>query len=101
MKNVSAVLLGILIGAAVIGHALLMRSAPKALVSGFIAGDVWKEESDGISKLKCNGYKAELYDAFVVIYVDKSKEPTWTGDYVLTIPWSKIEHLSLLGKDAK
>jgi hypothetical protein len=101
MKATSSIVLGIFVLVAAIGHALLVRPTPRALVSGYVQGDVWKQEGNGIAKLKCNGFKVELYEAFVVIHVDKSKEPTWTGDYVLTIPWNKIENLTMLPQDAK
>ena len=101
MKATSAIVLGVFILIAAIGHALLVRSTPKALASGYVQGEVWKQELNGIAKLKCNGFKVDLYDAFVVIHVDKSKEPTWTGNYILTIPWNKIEYLTMLSEDTK
>jgi hypothetical protein len=103
MKITPAIILGVSILMAAISHGLLVRSAPKALISGHIAGEVkvLKREPGGISNYNCNGFKAELYDAFVVIHVDKSRESTWTGNYILTIPWNQIESLTLLGEDAK
>ncbi len=96
MKTTSAIILGVFILVATFCHALLVKPAWKPLASGYIQGEVWKQEPGGIAKLKCNGFKAELYDSFVVIHVDKSKEPTWTGNYVLTLPWNKIEQLTMM-----
>lgn len=101
MKAASAIVLGVFVLIAAIGHALLVRSTPKALASGYIQGEVWKQEANGTAKLKCNGFKVELYEAFVVIHVDQRKEPTWTGGYVLTIPWNKIENLTMQPEDTK
>jgi hypothetical protein len=95
MKPDSAIILGVFILISTLGHALLVKPVVKPLATGFIQGDVLKVEGNGVAHLKCNGFKAELYDSFVVIHVDNIKEPTWTGNYVLTIPWSKIENLSL------
>lgn len=84
---------------AALGHAVLVRSAPRvhtSLLSGYVQGEVWKRENGGIAKLRCNGFRAELHETFVAIHVDKDKEPTWTDNYVVTIPWSKVERLTLL-----
>lgn len=101
MKPVSAIILGVFILISTLCHALLVRPNPKPLASGHIQSEVWKQETDGIAKLKCNGFQADLYDTFVVIHVDKSKEPTWTDNYVLTVPWNKIERLTMLPEDRK
>ena len=38
----------------------------------------------------------ELYDTFVLVYIDKQKAPTWTDNYVLPISWRQIESMTLL-----
>jgi hypothetical protein len=69
---------------------------PGPIKTGYVQSDVLKKADNGIETLKCNGFKVECYDSFVVIHVDKAKEPTWTGNYLLVIPWSKIENLTLM-----
>ena len=101
MKPASAIILGVFILISTVCHALLVKPNQQPLTSGYIQGEVWKHEPNGVAKMKCNGFKVDLYDAFVVIHVDKNKEPTWTGNYVLTVPWNKIERLTLLEEDRK
>jgi hypothetical protein len=101
MNNRSTIVLAICVVFSALGHGLLVKPSstaikPVPLVSGSIQGEVWKREGDGITKLRCNGFHAELFDRFVVIHVDHRKEPTWTDNYVLTMPWSKVERLTLL-----
>ncbi len=96
MRLATVLVLGMFILVAATGHALLSKTRAVPIHIGFVQGEVWKEEANGIAHLKCNGFKVECYESFVVIHVDKSKEPTWTDDYVLTIPWSKIERLTML-----
>jgi hypothetical protein len=88
----SCTLLGILIGFGLLSP---KQSEPKPLRVGYIQGDLLIREPEGIAHSKCNGFKVECYESFVVVHVDSKKQPTWTGDYVLTIPWSKIEHMTL------
>jgi predicted Ser/Thr protein kinase len=88
----SCTLLGILIG---FGFLSPKQSEPKPLRVGYIQGDLLIREPNGIAHSKCDGFKVECYESFVVVHVDSKKQPTWTGDYVLTIPWSKIEHMTL------
>lgn len=95
MKTSTAVILGLFILVAALAHALVAKNQPAPIRRGTVVGEVLKQESDGIAHLRCNGFKAECYESLVVIHVDKAKEPTWTGNYILTIPWSKIEHLTL------
>lgn len=95
MKNSPAIILGSFLLVAIICHALLTKHNDKPRVIGFIQGEVWKHEGNGIAKLKCNGFKAELYDNFVLIHVDKSKKPSWTVNHTITLPWNKIEYLTL------
>ncbi len=78
-----------------IGYGFRSPGASKPLHVGYVQGDIQLREANGIATEKCNGFKVECYDTFVVIYVDRKKEPTWTDNYVLTIPWSKIESLTL------
>ena len=101
MKPASAVVLGFFILISSVCHALLVKPTPTPLTTGYIQGEVWKQERDGIAKLKCNGFKAELYGSFVIIHVDRTKEPTWTDNYVLTIPWDKLEQLTMLPEGQK
>ena len=103
MRLATVLVLGMFILVAAIGHALVSKTCSepiqtiqKPIQTGYVLGEVWKKEPNGIAHLKCNGFKVECYESFVVIHVDKSKEPTWTDDYVLTIPWSKIENLTML-----
>jgi serine/threonine protein kinase len=80
-----------------IGLTLHPRQQPelKPLQVGYIQGDLLVRERNEISHEKCDGFKAECYESFVVVYVDSVKQPTWSGNYVLTIPWNKIEHMTL------
>ena len=96
MKTSTAIILGLLILVAAIAHALMSTDRPVPIQKGRIVGEVWKQEANGVAHLKCNGFKVECYESLVVIHVDKTKEPTWTGNYVLTIPWEKIEYLTLM-----
>ena len=96
MKAIPAVVLGVLILIAAIAHALVAKNHPAPIQRGRVVGEVLKQEANGIAHLKCDGFKAECYESLVVIHVDKVKEPSWTDNYVLTIPWSKIEHLTLM-----
>jgi hypothetical protein len=78
------------------GHpGVFQVSRPNQPCVGYIQGDLLKREQNGISHSKCDGFKVECYESFVVVYVDSAKQPTWTGNYVLTIPWNKIEHMTL------
>jgi serine/threonine protein kinase len=72
------------------------QAQPKPIRVGYIQGDLLVREPNGlISHSKCDGFKVECYETFVVVYVDSTQQPTWTGNFVLTIPWSKIEHMTL------
>lgn len=94
----------IIAGAIVLGFALhatipliVVPLHHSPLYAGYIQGEVWVRESpSSVAHEKCNGFRVECYESFVVIYVDCKKEPTWTGDYVLTIPWHKIENMTLM-----
>jgi hypothetical protein len=96
--------LGIFIVVAAVSHALLstrMVAATPPLRVDTVVGDILVREQVGVAHHKCNGFKIECYESFVVVYVDKKKEPSWTGNYVLTFPWSKIEHLTMAGYKTK
>lgn len=95
MKTNTAIIIGISLLVSSISHALLSTSSPKPLHTGYVQGEIYKEESNGIAHLKCDGFKVECYETFVLVFVDKEKEPTWTDNYVLTLPWSKIQHMTL------
>lgn len=63
---------------------------------GTILGDVHVRSSPtSVSHLKLGGCEVECFESFVVVYIDSEKQPTWTGNYVKTIPWSKIEYMTL------
>ena len=94
MKTSMAIILRLFILVAAVAHALMSTNRP--IQKGRVVGEVWKREANGVAHLKCNGFKAECYESLVVIHVDKTKEPTWTDNYILTIPWEKIEFLPLL-----
>ncbi|MEP3478464.1 MAG: hypothetical protein ABJZ55_04395 [Fuerstiella sp.] len=90
------IILGTFIVVAAVLHARL-HSQPdpdsQPRYEGIVVGQILVKEQSSVAHHKCNGFKIECYDAFVIVHVDKTKEPSWTGDYVLTFPWSKIEHL--------
>jgi hypothetical protein len=97
----NTVILGIFIVVAAASHALLSSrvvATTPPLHADTVVGEILVREQGGVAHHKCNGFKIECYESFVVIYVDKEKEPSWTGNYVLTYPWSKIEHLTMAGK---
>jgi len=96
MKTIQVIIIGACILVAAITHALLRPNRPMPIQTGYSQGEIWKQEAAGIAHLKCNGFRVECYESFVVVHVDKEKEPTWTDNYVLTIPWDKIEHLTLM-----
>lgn len=99
----NAVILGVFVVVAAACHAFISSSIAEKtspLHVDTVIGDISVRSRQGVSHLKCNGFKIECYESFVVIYVDKEKEPTWTGNYVLTYPWSKIEHLTMAGEDS-
>ncbi|MHC4406489.1 MAG: hypothetical protein ACYTG0_43240 [Planctomycetota bacterium] len=70
--------------------------APAPLHVGYVQGEIHRREANGVAHLKCDGFRVEIYDTFILVFVDKSKEPTWTSDYVLTIPWHQVEHMTLM-----
>ena len=99
----NTVILGIFIVAASASHALLSSRTAAVEVPvrvDTVVGEIHVREQGGVAHLKCNGFRVECYESFVVVYVDKEKEPSWTGNYVLTYPWSKIEHLTMAGRNA-
>jgi hypothetical protein len=53
-------------------------------------------EKDAFSEVRVNGCRVDCFDRVAVVHIDKAREPTWTADYVLVIPWEKVEHLTLL-----
>lgn len=100
----NAVILGIFIVVAAASHALLgsrIAATTPPLHVDTVVGEILVREQGGVVHHKCNGFKIECYESFVVVYVDKEKEPTWTGNVVLTYPWSKIEHLTMAGQKTK
>lgn len=100
MNTKQSLLLGAFILVAAISHALLSVDRPQPLHVGIVQGDIQVKRANGISHLKCNGFKVECYESFVVVYVDREKVPTWTGNFVKTIPWSKIEYMTLAPPDS-
>ncbi|MFK7737074.1 MAG: hypothetical protein AB8B50_13645 [Pirellulaceae bacterium] len=96
MNTKQSVVLGAFIVVAAISHAILSAKPPQPLLVGTVSGDIHvRQDANSVAHLKCNGFKIECHESFVVIYVDKEKEPTWTANFVKTIPWSKIEYLTL------
>lgn len=95
----NTIILGIFIVAAAVSHAAISSRTvvtPKPLHVGTVVGEIHTNEREGvISHHQCDGCRIECYESFVVVYVDRSKVPSWTGNYVLTYPWSKIVHLTL------
>ncbi len=102
MGTKQALVLGVCLIVAAIGHSvastLLAGRSPLAVREGYATSSLHVQEIEGISELKCKGCKVECFDRFVVVYVDRAREPTWTGNYILVIPWDKIKspHLTLL-----
>lgn len=79
-------------------HALISLggSANKPICVGTVTGDVHVRTSPtSVSHLKLGGCRVECFESIVVVYIDKEKQPTWTGNYVKVIPWSKIDHMTL------
>lgn len=94
----SVCVLGACLIIAAVLHARLPRSSSTSqpIHRGTVVGDVHvRESSTRVSHLKLGGCRAECYETFVVLYIDKSKQPTWTGNFIKVIPWTKIEHLTL------
>ena len=100
----NAIFLGTLIFIAAVSHALISRTsgtATQPLFVGTISGELLVRETNGVAQLKCNGFKIGCYESFAVVYVDREKEPTWTGNFVKTIPWSKIEYMTLADPNSR
>tara|TARA_R110002072_G_scaffold302710_2_gene487870 strand:+ start:506593 stop:506949 length:357 start_codon:yes stop_codon:yes gene_type:complete len=91
-------LLGTFIVVAAVLHAMISMDerSNQPLHVGTVSGDVHVRESPTrVSHQKFGGCQVECFESFVVVYVDKTKQPTWTGNYVKVIPWSKIEYMTL------
>ena len=98
-----AVVLGTFLVIAAVLHACISSGNASAtpLHVGTILGDVSVRSSPTrVSHHKLGGCRIECFESFVVVYIDKEKQPTWTGNYVMTIPWSKIENLTLADPNA-
>ena len=96
MNTKQSLILGAFIVVAAILHALLSAEHPQPLHVGTVSGEIHvRRDANSVAHLKCSGFKIECHESFVVVYVDKEKEPTWTANFVKTIPWSKIEYLTL------
>ncbi|MBW3542314.1 MAG: hypothetical protein KY476_18765 [Planctomycetes bacterium] len=80
---------------------LVMPASAAPLHVGHIQGELLRREGTATAHLKCDGFRVELYDTFILVFVDKSKEPTWTDNYVLPIPWEQVEHMSLMPPGAE
>src|SRR5262245_25453713 len=95
----SAVVLGCFLVAASVLHVGLSAAWPwaaKPLRTGYVSGDiVYRIDATATGTHKADGFRVACYDAFVLVYVDKAKQPTWTGNYVLAIPWHRVESLTL------
>jgi hypothetical protein len=96
----SATVIGVFILAAALSHAVitstLRRPGQKPLHVGHVSGEiVYRIEPASTGRYKADGCKVECYESFAVVYLDRAKEPTWTGNYVLMIPWQRIESMML------
>jgi hypothetical protein len=96
----SAVILGGLVLAAAALHAGLSAAWPRAsawpLHAGYVQGDIiYRINPTTTGAHKADGFRVECYDEFILVYVDKRAQPTWTDDYVLAIPWDRVESLTL------
>ncbi len=94
----NTIILGIFIVIAAVSHAAIGFKAvttSEPLYVGTVDGEILVDEQGGVAHTKCNGFRIECFESFVVVYVDRTKEPSWSGDYVLTYPWSRIVHLTL------
>lgn len=96
MKNAPMIAIGACLVIAAILHALISSGYHGPIKTGYAQGEILRMDHNEISHLKCNGCKVECYDSFIVVYIDREKEPSWTDNYLLTIPWDKVEHLTLL-----
>jgi hypothetical protein len=67
----------------------------KPIVTGYGVGSISVREKDYTTELKCDGCKVECFDRFVVITIDRTKEPTWTDNFTKVIPWDKIDSITL------
>lgn len=97
----SAVIIGVFVLLASGLHAgitsLRPPPAPRPLHAGYVSGDItYRIDASTTGRHKANGCRVEGYDTFVLVYIDRQKVPTWTGNDVLPIPWGRIEHLTLL-----
>jgi mannose/fructose/N-acetylgalactosamine-specific phosphotransferase system component IID len=97
----SAVIIGVFVLLAGIVHAGVLTVWPKPalrpLHTGRVAGDInYRIDANTTSQHKVNGCRVEIYDTFVLVYIDKKTAPTWTDNYVLPIAWRQIESLTLM-----
>jgi hypothetical protein len=100
MTGRAAVVVGVFVLLAAGLHAglftLLPRPAPRPLHTGHVAGDItYRIDANTTGVHKVDGCRVELYDTFVLVHIDKQKAPTWTDNYTLTIPWHRIENMTL------
>ena len=100
MSAKSAAVLGGFVLAASLLHvglsAIWPRPEARPLHAGYVQGDiVYRVNATATGTHKADGLRVECYDAFVLVYVDKQKQPTWTDNYVLAIPWHQVESLTL------
>ena len=98
MTTRSAVIVGVFVLLAVGLHAgISALRPPRPLHTGHVNGDiVYRIDTNTTGRHKVNGCRVELYDTFVVVYIDKQMAPTWNDNFVLPIPWRQIEHMMLL-----
>lgn len=100
MTTRAAAVLGSFILVAVmvhVGNTIFLPPSPvRSSYSGHIQGDVtYRISPTTTGTHKLDGCKVECFDQFVVVYVDKVKQPTWTDNYVLILPWSQLDGLTL------
>jgi hypothetical protein len=95
----SAVIIGVFVLLAVVVHAgvTALQPKPRPLHTARVSGAItYRIDANTTSQHKADGCRVELYDTFVLVYIDKQKAPTWTDNYVLAIPCRQIENLTLL-----
>lgn len=70
------------------------RSAP--LHTGYVQGKIiYRISPTSTGEHRADGSKVEMFENFVLVYIDKQKNPTWGNNYVLAIPWHDIEDMTL------
>ena len=93
---IAAILGGVSVGIIWLVAAIAQGPDPKPICEGYGVGSMTIREKDYFTELKFDGCEVECFDRFVVIHIDKAREPTWTDNYIKVVPWEKVEHMTLL-----